>query len=115
MLARGGEPWTPHCGGHAPMAGDKRVAVPRGSPTRCNDRTSERLHEILELGGGPALERGAPLLIGGDHRVAVVPVETRLGVQPERAARSHRYLPEQVGARVAAVGAGVAEHDHRGT
>ena len=35
--------------------------------------------------GAPAFERGAVLLVGGDHAVTVVPVQPRLGVQPERA------------------------------
>src|SRR5436190_846105 len=51
------------------------------------DRLGQRLDELLELPGRPALERLAPRLVGGDDRVAVVPVQPRLGVQPERAPR----------------------------
>src|SRR3954452_18732104 len=79
------------------------------------DRPRQRLDELLELAGRPALEGLAPRLVGGDHRVAVVPVQARLGVEPERAAGLLGDQSEQVRARVAAVGARVAEHDHGGT
>src|SRR3954471_24928474 len=79
------------------------------------DRPRQRLDEVLELAGRPALEGLAPRLVGGDHRVAVVPVQARLGVEPERAARLLGDQSEQVRARVPAVGARVAEHDHGGT
>src|SRR5947208_13387397 len=46
-------------------------------------RPRQRLDELLELIRGPALEGLAERLIGGDHRVAVVPVQPRLGIQPE--------------------------------
>jgi hypothetical protein len=64
---------------------------------------------------GPALEDAvAVALVGGHHRVAVVPVEARLGVQPERAAGAcSADRGEDLGVRLAAVGARVAEHDHR--
>src|SRR6185437_5445063 len=77
-------------------------------------RLGQRLDEILELIGAPALERGAVLGVGGDHRVAVVPVELGLGVQPERAPRLGGDRREHVVARRPAVGAGVAEDDHGG-
>src|SRR5262249_22419271 len=47
-------------------------------------RPGQGAHEVLELGGRPALERRAVLLVGGDHRIAVVPVQPWLRVQPER-------------------------------
>src|SRR3954453_2791787 len=93
-----------------------RPAQCAGSRPRCSlrpQRAGERLHEVLELLGGPALERLAVLLVGADHGVAVVPVQARLGVEPEGAAGLRRDLPEDVGARVAAVGARVAEDDDR--
>ena len=77
------------------------------------NRARQRLDEVLELLGGPALEGLAVLLVGGDHRVAVVPVQPRLGVQPERAPGLGGDLGEDVGARVAAVRARVAEDDDR--
>src|SRR6185295_16463382 len=46
------------------------------------DRPCQRLDEVLELRGRPALERLAVALVGGDHGVAVVPVEPRLGIEP---------------------------------
>src|SRR3954471_18409617 len=42
----------------------------------------QRFDEVLELRRRPAFERLAPRLVGGDDRVAVVPVQARLGVQP---------------------------------
>src|SRR3954452_20142109 len=78
-------------------------------------RARQRLDEVLELLGRPALVGLAVLLVGRDHRVAVVPIQPRLGVQPEGAARLGGDLGEDVGAWVAAVGAGVAEHDDRRT
>src|SRR5215208_2758317 len=53
-------------------------------------------------------------LVRRHHRVAVVPVELRLGVEPECATRALRDLLEDLGVRLAAVRARVAEHDHRG-
>src|SRR6478752_4614468 len=75
-------------------------------------RAGQRLDEVLELPGRPALVGVAVRLVGGDHGVAVIPVELRLRVQPERAAGLLGDVGEDVGARVAAVGAGVAEDDH---
>src|SRR3954454_3242545 len=75
------------------------------------DRPRQRLDEVLELAGRPALEGLAPRLVGGDHRVAVVPVQARLGVEPERPARLRGDLREDIGARIAAVGPRVAEDD----
>src|SRR5919204_5774190 len=69
-------------------------------------RAGERLDELLELARGPALECAAVAFVRGDDGVAVVPVQVRLGVQPERAAGLLRHLREHVGAWVAAVGAG---------
>src|SRR3954451_23736563 len=74
-------------------------------------RARERLDEVLELLGRPALEGLAVLLVGRDDRVAVVPVEPRLGVQPEGPSRALGDAREDVGARVAPVRARVAEHD----
>src|SRR4051812_42221548 len=78
------------------------------------DRPRKRLDELLELPRRPALEGLAPRLVGGDHRIAVVPVQARLGIEPERAAGLLGDQSEQVRARIAAVGARVAEHDHGG-
>ena len=65
------------------------------------------------MSGRPALEGAvAVALVGGHHRVAVVPVELRLGVEPEQPAGALGDLGEDLGVRLAAVGAGVAEHDH---
>src|SRR5690606_20320451 len=86
----------------------------RNARSSRRDGLRQRLDELLELAGRPALERLAVLLVGGDHGVAVVPVQARLGVQPERAAGALGHRGEHLGARVAAVGAGVAEHDHGG-
>src|SRR5947209_2041320 len=69
------------------------------------------LDELLELIGPPALERGAVTLVGGDHAVAVVPVEPGLGVQPERPPSLGSDGGEQVIARRAAVRACVAADD----
>src|SRR5918995_162837 len=49
-------------------------------------RACQRLDEIIELARGPALVGVAEALVAGDHRVAVVPVQARLRVKPERAA-----------------------------
>src|SRR5919204_3624075 len=87
------------------------VLVP---PLLPRPRPGQRLDELLELAGGPALERAAIPLVRGDDRVAVVPVQSRLGVQPERAPRLLGHLREHVGARIAAVGARIAEHDDGG-
>ena len=74
----------------------------------------DRVHEHLELLGRPALEDAvAEGLVGGHDRVAVVPVEARLGVDPEGAAGALGHLRQHLGVRLAAVGAGVAEDDHR--
>src|ERR671916_285258 len=73
----------------------------------------ERLDEVLQLARGPALERLAVVLVRRDDRVAVVPVQARLGVQPEGASGARGHLGEDVGARVAAVGARVTEDYHR--
>src|SRR3954464_14341852 len=71
----------------------------------------ERLDEVLELAGGPALERLAVALVGGDDAVAVVPVQARLRVEPERAPGPRSHAGEDVRPRVAPVRARVAEHD----
>src|SRR3954466_16175608 len=76
------------------------------------DRPRQRLDEVLELAGRPALEGLAPRLVGGDHRIAVVPVQPRLGVEPERPPGLLGDRGEDVGARGAPVRARVAEHDH---
>src|SRR5687768_14291352 len=86
-----------------------------GSPSalRLGAAARDDVHELLQVLGGPALEsRGAVLLVSGHDRVAVVPVELRLGVEPERPAGSVGDLGEDLGVRLAAVGARVAEHDH---
>src|SRR6202035_5768102 len=85
------------------------------SAAGAHNRAREGLDEVLQLGGRPALKGGAVLLVGGDHRVAVVPIQARLGVQPEGAPGPRGHLAEQVGARVAAVGARVAQDDHGGS
>ena len=54
----------------------------------------------------------AVALVGGHHRVAVVPVQARLGVEPEGAPGALGDPGEDLGVRLAAVGARVAEHDH---
>ena len=64
-----------------------RASSPR-APGRRDD-----VHELLEVARGPALERRRAVpLVGGHHRVAVVPVELRPGlsqkVRPERSAIS---------------------------
>src|SRR4051794_29958019 len=84
----------------------------RASGALARDRPSQRLDELLELRRRPALEGLAVRLIGLDHGIAVVPVQPRLGVEPERATRLLGHRREDVGARVAAVGARVAEDDH---
>src|SRR3954464_2175303 len=75
-------------------------------------RTGQCLHEVLELAGRPALVGLAERLVGRDHAVAVVPVQARLGGETGGAAGPFGDAAEDVGARVAAVGAGVAEDDH---
>src|SRR5436190_3176424 len=85
-----------------------------GSPAAgalVGDRARQRLDELLELAGRPALEGLAPGLVGGGHRVAVIPVQARLGVEPERPPRLLGDRGEDVGARVAPVGSRVAQHD----
>src|SRR4051794_7213896 len=83
------------------LHGGRRVSL--GSVS--GDRARERLDEVLELLGRPALVRLAVLFVRRDHRVAVVPVQARLGVQPERPAGLAGDVGEEVGAGVAAVGA----------
>src|SRR6202012_3694980 len=69
--------------------------------------------EVLQVAGGPALEGAVAIaFVGAHHGVAVVPVELRLGVQPEQPAGTLGDPGEYLGVRLAAVGAGVAEHDH---
>ena len=69
--------------------------------------------EVLQVPGRPALEGAvAVALVGGHHRVAVVPVELRLRVEPEQAPGPFGDLGEDLGVGLAAVGAGVAEDDH---
>src|SRR6476659_6717369 len=73
----------------------------------------DHVHEGLEMAGGPALEGGgAVALIGGHHRVAVVPVQARLRVEPEGPPGALADAGEDLGMRLAAVGASIAEHDH---
>src|SRR3954447_23025569 len=86
-------------------AGDVRAlrcgagrAGPRGGASARRDRPRQRLDEVLELARRPALERLAVALVGGDDRVAVVPVQPRLGVEPERAPGAGRDAGEDVGA-----------------
>src|SRR5215217_7796588 len=67
----------------------------------------QRLDEVLELARGPALVGLAVLLVGRDDGVAVVPVQPRLRVEPERAPGERDDRGEDVGARVAAVRARV--------
>ena len=75
------------------------------------DRPRERLDEVLELARRPALERLAVALVRGDDAVAVVPVQPRLGVEPERAPGARGDCREDVRPRVAPVRARVAEDD----
>ena len=93
-------PWVVCSGGDA--------SARRRSRGRVSARTKSSSWAVR-----PALECRAVLRVGGDHAVAVVPVQARLGVEPERApgaaaiaAKSPRAGPP--------VGAGVAEHDHGG-
>src|SRR4051794_13712497 len=75
----------------------------------------DHVDEVFEMLGRPTLEHGGAVrLVRGHHRVAVVPVELRLGVEPEGAAGAVGDLGERRGVWLAAVGARVAEHDHRG-
>src|ERR1700751_4840642 len=47
----------------------------------------DHVDEVLQVPGPPALEGAvAVALVGGHNRVAVVPVEARLGVEPEEPA-----------------------------
>src|SRR3954466_908137 len=87
---------------------------PTGSgPSAAGDqRLGQVAHEVLELARGPALVGVAVLLVGGNDGVAVVPVQPRLGVEPERAARLRGDRAEDLRGGVAAVGARVAEDDH---
>src|SRR5680860_611854 len=88
-------------------------AAAEAASVRRGDAAGDHVDEVLQVAGGPALEGAvAVALVGGHHRVAVVPVEPRLGVEPEEAAGPLRHLGEDLGVRLAAVGAGVAEHDH---
>src|SRR3984957_2528835 len=85
----------------------------RGGRLLCGgDGARQGANEVLERRGRPALEGRAELLVGGYYRVAVVPVEPRLWVEPEGAPGARGDLGEDVGTRVAPVGARVAEHDH---
>src|SRR6185503_13878312 len=69
--------------------------------------------EVLEVLGRPAFERlGRVRLVGGHHRVAVVPVEARLRVQPEGPAGALGEAGEGGGVGVAPVRPRVAEDDH---
>ena len=95
------------CGPTRRGAGSSARLIRRG------DAAGDDVDEVLQVPGGPALEGAvAVALVGGHHRVAVVPVELRLGVEPEEAAGALGDLGEDLGVGLAAVGAGVAEHDH---
>src|SRR6185436_9562215 len=73
----------------------------------------DHVHELLELLRGPAFEHAVAVgLVGLHHRVAVVPVQTRLGIEPEGAPGAVRDVPENARMRLAAVRARVAQHDH---
>ena len=59
--------------------------VARGHPA------GDDVDEVLQVPGRPALEGAvAVALVGRHHRVAVVPVELRLGIEPEEAPRPLR-------------------------
>src|SRR5680860_773263 len=85
-------------------------AAAEAASVRRGDAAGYDVDEVLQVAGGPALEGAvAVALVGGHYRVAVVPVEPRLGVEPEEAAGPLRHLGEDLGVRLAAVGAGVAD------
>src|ERR1700754_3239631 len=88
-----------------------RLRVPRSFGG--GDAAGDDVDEVLQVAGRPALEGAvAVALVGGHHRVAVVPVELRLRVEPEEPAGALGDLGEDLGVRLAPVGARVAEHDH---
>src|SRR5437016_14115001 len=93
-----------------PPAGTATVSGLLGQGRAARDH----VHEALEVAGGPALERrGAVALVGGHHGVAVVPVQARLRIEPKSAPGALADAPEDLGVGLAAVGAGIAEHDPR--
>src|SRR5436190_6050093 len=82
--------------------------IGRGDPARDNGL------DPLQVARGPALEgRRRVWLVRRHHRVAVVPVQARLGVEPEGSAGAIGDAAEGVGVGLAAVRSGVAEDDER--
>ena len=60
------------------------VTVRPSSAPLARPEVRQRVHEALELLGRPTLEHAVAVrLVGGHHRVAVVPVELGLRVEPE--------------------------------
>src|SRR5262245_45388019 len=72
----------------------------------------DHVDEVLEVLRGPALEGPVAIgLVGRHHRVAVVPVELRLRIEPEGAAGVLGDPPEGGGVWLTTIGSRVAEHD----
>src|SRR5205085_12304910 len=66
----------------------------------------DHVHELLQVLGGPAFEGAVAVgLVCGHHRVAVVPVQARLGIEPEGPARALGDRAEGAGVGFATVGA----------
>src|SRR5690349_13308752 len=85
------------------MFGYLRPVSSAGGLGSVGGRNAARDHvdEILEVPCGPALEGAvAVALVGGHHRVSVVPVEAGLGVEPEEATGALGDLGEDLGVRL---------------
>src|ERR1700759_76849 len=87
----------------------KRTLIGRRSLGR-RRRARDDVDEVLQVARRPALEGAVAIaFVGGHHRVAVVPVELRLRVQPEEAPGPLGDAGEDVGVWLAAVGARAAQ------
>src|SRR5207302_9279967 len=73
----------------------------------------DHVYELLELLGRPALEDSVAVrLVGGHHRIAVIPVQAGLGIEPEHAAGELRDTPEHGRVRLPPVRSPIAEDDY---
>src|SRR5215469_5178300 len=82
---------------------------------RCGSTNSERLHETGDLAQRAALpDLVAQRCVPGNHRVALVPVPLRLGIEPVQLADPASDLGQRARSRIQVVRAGVPDDEDDG-